>query len=362
MPTTVGGYHLFQLNIAGQWGAKDYEESITFTTLRNDLSDGFRSKILFGSGNGVRMFKLGLPSLTGSSMDSRTVTGINGETLTWENYIWELYCETQRTGEPFAIQSQRNNQYYLVEFVNEQLSYQRLLTKLFSTGIELRQIRVQGETVWDFANHEAIWAWFPSSFYDQFAEPDGSPVTETWIDQSPGTSDNSIDPTGTITYETNEANGYSIVRLDGTDGYFSTTLSATTIHEAFIVMKARAATWASFSGVLTKLASSSAPILLGDDGTTKFYNNGFGTGFLYELNGVEYAEANQQAPMNEWGLVHVRYTTGWPIDGIQIGKDRAEAARFAAIDVAEIAIFEDLLPRSDAREITEHLLVKYALT
>lgn len=47
----VNGYHLWSLP---DDSVKEFEESIGFTVLRNDLSDGYRSKVLFGSENGVR--------------------------------------------------------------------------------------------------------------------------------------------------------------------------------------------------------------------------------------------------------------------------------------------------------------------
>ena len=106
MPTTVTStsgtvYHLFQL----QCSVKDSAETISFTTLDNDLADGKKSSILFGSDTGVRRWRLTMPTLSGASMDTRTYTSITGATVTQEEYLWDLFCETKITGEPFVYQS-----------------------------------------------------------------------------------------------------------------------------------------------------------------------------------------------------------------------------------------------------------------
>jgi len=74
MPTTITAsngnvYHLWQLTCQ----VKDYTEDVEYTTLDNELADGYWSQILYGSEVGVRTFNLTLPTVTDSTND--TVTG-----------------------------------------------------------------------------------------------------------------------------------------------------------------------------------------------------------------------------------------------------------------------------------------------
>lgn len=356
MPTTIQGYHLFQLGLTGQCAVKEYDEAIGVTKFRNELSDGYRSQVLFGSENGVRMFRLSMPTLTGGSLSSRTVTGPNGETLTYEDYIWSLYLENQITGTPFAIQSQRNNQYYLVDFVNEQLSYSRLLTKLYSTGVELKQVRALGVTVFDTGEVTGI-----------RADWDGDTALSggAWADDD--NAFESLTVTGDVVDAASVVNGHTVKRFSNTtnDGRLSNANGGQSVYDTFIVMKMREATFSNNAGIFTD--TSSGTCLVGTSGGTKFQNPGF-TNFTYRKNGIAYASTDMQAPMNVWGVVHMHVVeqapaeAGYiPINGLQFGKDRTVAGTFAEVDIARIILFTSLLPRYIQREITEHLIVKYAI-
>lgn len=363
MPTTITdstgvSRHLFQL----PQSCHETTHTIRFTELENDLSDGYYAQVLFGSNTGLRSWSLRLPTLAALNILPNTVTGIDGSTVSREEYIWSLYCETKVTGEPFVYQDPRSSQYYLVRFDDKQLSYSqqsRFQVKLYSTGIELKQVRISGVTVFDVAQAvsnygSVIWSWLKGSGYD-----DG---TSTWV---PATGAQ-LFGAGDVDKETAVQNGHDIVRLNDTtnDGFLSEGLSGLSTNEFFIVMKMREATFSNAAGIITGAAGSSQ-LLLGSSGTTKFANPGLSaTTYTYELNGLEYAQSNLQAPMAEFGLVHVRYTTGWAFAGSdwQIGKDRGTAGTFAEMDVGEVIMCSGLLPRQVSREITEYLMVKYAIT
>jgi hypothetical protein len=350
----IQGYHIFAIPGA----IKDYDEGISYTKLRNPLSDGFRSSILFGSENGVRRFTLGMPTLTGTLMDGRTVTGIYGETQSYEAYLWSLYRYNQVTGNPFAFQSIRNDQYYLVDFANEDLTYKRFLTKLYSTGVELTQVRVTGVSVFDFTQVPVLYA-----AYDDETYYTGAPFPG-WADLNGATGDDRFLVTsGDVAVVTAGLNGRDYLRLSNStnDGVMAHS-DPLLLKEAWMVIKLRESTFSNNGGVLTQNASTSAGILVGDTGTTKFFNFGIGGDLKYELNGVEYAQSNMQAPMNEWGVVHVRQETGSiPMDGIQIGHDRAEANRYAELDVAMAIFSEELIPKDYGGEIYEALITRFDL-
>lgn len=345
MPTEINGYHLFQLKCS----VKEYEEGHWFTELENDLSDSYRAQVLFGSETGNRRFRMTLPTLTTSTAAGETVTGINGETLSKAMYLRDLFHETKISGRPFAIQSSENGQYYLVTFADKELTYKRMLSQLFSTGLELKQIRLVGETV--YAPEEAEGIWNYSNSNDGFV----------FVNWPARTGNGSFEFEGDVIEGVAGLNGNLVHRLNsiGTDGLLKIE-PGTLIREAWLVMKVRGATFADFAGVLTGLTLS--PALVGNTGDTKFFNFGLGAGFSYELNGVPYAESNQVAPMDAWGVVHVRLVSGWNwATGVQIGQDRDFAGREAPIDLGAVILSEPLQPKHVQREIFEALVVAWGI-
>lgn len=357
MPTTVTSssgtvYHLWQLP---ELSSPEPSESIAFNTLRNDLGDGYRSQVLFGSNTGLRSWMLRLPTLASIDVLPNTVTGITGETVSREQYVWDLYCEQQVTGEPFVYTSPRNGQYYLVEFVDEKLTYEQARVKLYSTGIELRQVRISGETVFNVLATESqdsiIMTWLKGGDYN-----DG---TSAWTAAYGA----SVSGNGDVDKETAIQNGLDIVRFSDTtnDGYVATGTGGLVVNDAFLVMKMRETSFSNNCGIFTGSAGSSQ-IILGATGTTKFQNPSL-TGYTYRKNGIEYDQTDLQAPMNTWGVVHVRYTTGWALTGadFQFGKDRNTAGTFAEMDLGEVIVYSGLQPTSNTREITEYLTTKWGI-
>jgi hypothetical protein len=374
MPTTIVAsdntvYHLFQLS-AEQCAVKDYSETIWFSELENDLSDGYDASVLFGSATGNRKFSLTLPTLTGSGLSDSVVIGINGETTSREEYIWNLFCECKVTGTPFVIQSSRNSGYFLVKFAQKELTYQRMLTKLYSTGLELKQSRQVGKTVYDPAGVAGLNYWYNNTSH---ASPDWNPVAPTT---------EVLDATGDVLYGTATQNGLPVVQFNsvGVNGrsYF---LGASTWTDIFLVMKVRTATFARTSGVLCEDDGSSGVSqqwLLGESGTTKFSDVPSGTSTPvmldaeYRLNGVLYPLDNMQAPMQTWGIVHLRFLNGNRIQPdspglINMGWNGGVSTDYAEIDVAEfIGTIAPLgatnIPMQTTREITEFLQVKWSIT
>ncbi len=361
MPTTVTAsngntYHLWQLPDAS---APEPEDLIKFTTLDNDLADGYRSTALFGSNTGVREWKLQFPSLGHIDVLPNTVTDINGASVSREQYIRSLYVENKVTGEPFAYQDPNNGQYYLVDFVEDDLSMQRMKVKIFSTGITLRQRRIPGVTVFDPSLIVTSDSYTPSLWLKGEDYTDG---TEDWALSSGG--GYVITGTGDVNKVSAAQNRLDIIRFSNTtnDGVVGD-VGDINLKEFFIVMKMREATFSNNAGIFTSAAGAGTQVLIGSSGTTKFANPSLSaTAYTYRKNGVEYAQSDLQAPMNEWGVVHVRYTTGWSVtSGFQFGKNRTTAGTFAEMDVGEIICFTSNLSLMDAREVTEYLTVKWAI-
>jgi len=125
-------------------------------------------------------------------------------------------------------------------------------------------------------------------------------------------------------------------------------------------MKMREAAFSNAAGVFTD-RSSGSEVLVGSSGTTKFANPSL-TNFTYKLNGLTYAQSDLQAPMNTWGVIHVRYTTGWDfVNGVQFGRDDTTAGTYAKMDVAEIILLSNLQPTTFGLDMTEYLSAKYGI-
>lgn len=166
-----------------------------------------------------------------------------------------------------------------------------------------------------------------------------------------------VDQTGTL-------NTYPTVQFSLTtnDGRLLSAMSPATavIREVFIVMKMREATFSDFSGIITGPDVALTPTLIGDSGETKFFDTGI-TGLEYRLDNTLYATNDMQAPMNVWGIVHLRYPAGWGFTEVQFGHDRDFVGRFAEVDMAEVMMFSALQPAATVDQIYEYLTTKYNL-
>jgi hypothetical protein len=352
MTLTVQGYHLFQIPCA----AKDVSSSISFSELENDLGDSYYAQALYGSENGNRRWQLTMPTLDHSSFGARTVTGINGETLSYEAYLWDLFCETKVSGTPFVYQDGRTNQYYLVRFADKELTYQRMLTKLYSAGIELKQWRLPNVTVFGVATSDNGAAIAP--FYADYVDGVG------WNPDAFGTDFQALIATGNVA-RSGTQNDLDTVQFNvgGTnDGFLLSDTNGIDFPccEAFFVMKIREATFSVDQGVFT--APTTDAILVGKASTATFWDFGLGN-FEYRLNNVLYPQSAMPAPMNTYGIVHIRKTDGVTFFNgqLQIGKDRNFAGRFAEMDIAEMIFFSELQTVSYRRELLEHLATKWSL-
>lgn len=349
MPETINGYELFPLC------GKESEESISFAEYEIDLGeDGYYSSVMYGADTGLRRWNLKFPSVAAFAAATVTMKGVTTNPAT---YLWDLFCRSKVSGVPFAVQSPRNDQYYLAKFAEKELTYQRMMVKLFSTGIQLKQVRVPGATVFDVSKMNGLWTWLKADAITGY--DDGELIDNNWPDSN-GNVNEFFDPVVTSTYETNEQNGLPIVRLNGTSSVWKPLGSTFPFNfcEALMVMKVREDTFSNDAGVLT--ADDTLVLLVGNTGTTKFHDvSATITTLTYRKNGIEYTQANQQAPMNEFGLVHVRSSAPVAMTGIQFGQDRAISGRFAKMDVGELIIFNQLQPLSEVRELAAHLLEKW---
>lgn len=344
MPEEVNGYELFQLCLG-----KDPGESITVAEYENDLGeDGHSVSVLYGADTGHRRWKLNLPTLAGSTSAANVTVG--GVTMTPEAYLWDLFMRTKRSGTPFVIQSPRNDQYYLATFADKTLEYSRMLTKLFSTGLELKQKRIPGITVFDVGQMNGLLGWYKD------AQNVPGPFGIAWADAS-NQINHFLAYNGVVAGVDDVQNGLPVVRFTSASEDAILFGPSGVLKEAFLIMKVRESTFSTFAGILS--ADETWVALVGDDGGTKFNDLAFGDQYTYQKNGIEYAEANQQAPMDKFALVHARWKVGIELENMQLGKDRAATDRYADIDIGEIVLFDELQPLSTSLELAEHLQDKW---
>lgn len=347
------GYEIFPLCGSQQTEMISFNEHVT------DLSDGYSAETLYGAQTGLRRWNLSFPNmLDGSAAQS---VNLNGLDMTPADYIWDLFCRTKTTGTPFIVSSPKTGNYCLAKFAQRELSYEQAKRKLFSTGLDLVQVRRSGVYVFDPSLVSGIQHWWAADAITGASDNTTLP-DDIWEDAIASGEDLQ---SANCTYQTAEQNSLPIVRLDqsGTTDSLSTATS-TTFHEAFLVLKVREATFAEYRGIISNNDSTlGTPALLGQDNTTKFYDLSLGDAYSYRLNGVAYAASNQQAPMSAFGVVHIRNTDGWTMaEGLLFGKDRPGTypERAADVDFGEI-IVTGLLPSYVAREIEEYLTVKWGI-
>ena len=357
MPTTVSSssgvsYHLFQLP---DLCAPNPEDGVTFTTIDNQLSQGFRSSSLLGLNTGVKFWGLTFPTI---SAYGPTVTDPYSATVTREQYLRNLFKYNRTTGTPFAIQwPATTGQYYLVDFADDTLSMAKTKgVNIYNTTIKLKQRRIDGETVF------SLYAYGTARGYSELYN-DGGHFDPNWENEINGANELTA-PAGGVTWSSNAQNGHNTVRLNGSSGYLSASgdiLSQNSVTDIFIVMQMREAT---FSGADVLFSDSGvANRILGTNAGTKWADPSL-SGFRYWLNGTEYATSNMQAPMNAFGICHFRATEAAPISfsaSASIGRSSAGSAYLTA-DIGEIFASSDSLPLKDVREITEHLATKWGIT
>jgi len=355
MPETVSGYEFFQIPCS-----RESDAVISHATYRNELGvAGHRSRVLYGPRTGRWRFHISHDSLSGTPTPVITFDGVS---MSRAAYIRDFFRRHTVSGEPFVITAIENNQYYLVEFAESEQTLHRKLTAMYATQIDLVQVRVPGVTVFDPARMAGLWGYFDAEIsFDGQGLADNTPMNDTaWPDLSGN--GHHLDFIGLGSkYQTNEQNGLPIIELSPSTAttYLSTSLDPV-IYEALLVMKMREAAFSNFAGVLT--ADADVAMLVGDSGETTFYDHAFDpetAPFFYEKNSVEYQQSNQQAPMEQFGLVRVRMSEGLGMTNMRIGRDRAATDRYAEMDLAAMVFFDTLQPHSDIWELAEHLETRW---
>jgi hypothetical protein len=335
-------YSLWQGNCL----VKDADSRLSFSEFENDLGDSYYSQLLYGSEAGNRAWSITMPSLQDGSA-SRQFEGIGGTSLTGAKYIMDLFGHCKRTGQPFVYQDPLTENYYFARFADRELSYSRVLSKLWSSGVQLKQCRIPGVSVFDPSEVEYLWAHYnPETF-----------LGTSWPDAT-GSGHSLSTVSGDVQHVANAKNGQKIVRINaaGGGGIISSSLDVT-VYDCIAVMKIREDTFSSYQGFIT--GQTTGTVFVGLDGTTYF--DYLGGDVQYWKNGIEYVFDGQQAPMNAWGIVHVRYLDGVSITNLQLGQDRDYLDRPGLVDFGDICISDQLIPMDVVAELIESLAAKWRI-
>lgn len=336
--------------------ARGISPGIEFNDVSHELGNGYWAQELYGSEAGLRTWEITQNTLGGDDCPLPYVTGVNGEEVSQEAALWDLYCEQKVSGKPFAYTCPRDGNTYLVRFNDTRFQYEKEFNYAQYAGkVTLSQVREHGVTIYDY------------TIFNKFAYMnDNSHFSPTWAINGANVSSVQFDGTG-CTFAANPQNGHNTVRL--TSGSSSRLLATKTsspnkfgpVFDIFIVMKMREATFATSCGIITDTTTDR--YLVGSSGTALFANLGH-SNYEYRLNGNLYAQSAQAAPMNVFGVVHLRFKNSiTPSNQWQIGKDRTTASTFPNVDIGEILFNTSTspIPMPIARQVTEHLCVKWAV-
>lgn len=344
--TFINNYRQFGLCFALEtdFGAK-------FDELKNDFGDGFESARLIGSDEGLRSWSLAYDNVN----NFNEIYTLRGRNYGMADYLWNLFHYSTRTGEPFVILCPRTNQYYFARFAETSQSLKRKLANFYGASVNFIQRRIKGVSCFSIENCGAARDYQSEFYSDDYVDADT--VAINWDSNFGGGLSVILGVEGSPTFQTNEQNNKPIVRLDGTDDYFANDTDLT-VFEAFIVCKYRGEEFTNFAGLLSGIDNSSQAPLVGTDGAAVFYNYDYGDeiGFSYKFNGITYPQTNMVAPMDAFGLVHIRCEAGFAFDGLQLGKDRSFAGRLGSWDIGQVVICTSLLSEEMSVETAAHLM------
>jgi hypothetical protein len=337
----------------------DHATTVGRTTLRANYGDRFRDTAVIGAVGGATDFVLS----AGVWPDDEDVAVIG--TDSWMEYYTAFLKDRMNNGnEPFIIDWR--NRKWLVDLAEPKYGVEVHTSDLFTPdGIELRMVRVKGLThcrdgsVFDPSLIAAnTWGWYKNA--ESFPTAFPGPIGNAWkneLETSLGEFALLVDGTDVVSVA-DQLGTFDAVRFSGTtnNGFLHADSIIKTVYEAFFVMKMREATFSNNAGILT--AGVTAAALVGGSGTNAFYNLAHGTGYTYKLNNTEHPETAQTAPMNAFGVVHIRFENGITLSDPQVGKDRDFAGRFAEMDMIEMRLC-DLPINDDYSEAYSRYLMRY---
>lgn len=299
------------------------------------FGDGYRAAATTGSTGGLHNWNIFSGCLPGDDSYGNLIEGLPR----W-NYYSEFVKEHTVGGRDVFEITFRGKRYHAA-FTEDRYDATMFTADLFGEmTLAIEQAKVDGITydydgsILEIENIPGLLSWHVADF-------GWSALDSTW---TPKFGEITLLADGEELFiENNAQNGRPVIRLnEGISDAFLVPFAVPvdpTAFEVFIVMQMREATFSNDCGILSTDAAGAVTFLRGDSGTTKFENLSFAELSTYRLNGVEYPQSNQQAPMNEFGVIHLTFDApGFTLSNLQFGKDKGTAGTFGKVDYAEIII------------------------
>lgn len=117
------------------------QTKVAVNILSGDFGDGFAPpSAVIGNPSGLRGWTIRIDALP----DSNIVPLIEGKTRA--DYLWDFFVASKAAGnKPFWVEDPKTDLFYLASFTDDEISYEILCSKVYSTGLTLRQRRVSGQ-------------------------------------------------------------------------------------------------------------------------------------------------------------------------------------------------------------------------
>lgn len=321
--------------------------SLKVERLKADFGQGYGASATVGSGSGLWGWQIESDALPDSTDYGNLISG-----LPRFQYYEKFYRDhTEGDSSEVFIVDFRGKKYHAC-FDTDSIAGSMHTYDLFSlSGVSLKMRRLPGVIYNDDGSIFEPDAWIRSDAIT--GKVDAGSMVGAWSDFNGGVSWDVASDGTTPTYETNEVNSLPVVRL--TAGHADLT-GALGVYDVFLVVKVSEATFSAARGVL---ADSATDFLIGTNATTKFADPSDATA-EYRLNGTLYANSNRQAPMNAFGIVHLRKATAFNfVTRVRIGKSVAGGA--GKIDIAEAILCTTQISAKMFARITSVLKTRYGI-
>ena len=229
------------------------------------------------------------------------------------------------------------------------------------SGVALEMARSEGIAYADDGSILRPWAWLAGRGVTGLA--DGANVSPTLADTSGSGHDFTTHGISTArpTYQTNEVNSLPIVQFLQNNASRDVSSSPVTLYDVFFVMKVRDATFDANQNEM--LADGGTTDLLKGSSTRTYWANLSLSNYEYRKNGTLYVASNQQAPMQAYGVVHLRFTAGVSfVDAVQICAGTNGNNHGCPVDLGEALFFDRSLSSAEYDRVTRMLKKMYAIT
>lgn len=153
----------------------------------------------------------------------------------------------------------------------------------------------------------------------------GESANNSCLDYSGNGRNLSCSLSGAPVFTLNALNGQPGWYFDGTSNPLVYTGSVSPKY-VFLVASFDETTFTGYRGLLTGPASGN--VLVTNNSGDKFFDFGSGSAYTYRKSDVIFSNADQKAPVSDIpAIIEVSHTTGFPLDGFQIGQQLADGSR-----------------------------------